>query len=326
MRAHDTSTPAISFIIPVRNDAPGLERCLRAISRASAGVDIECIVLDNGSTDGSASVAEAAGCRVMHAPGERVGALRNRGAAIATGSLLAFVDADHEVHPAWTAATLDTMSDTSVAAAGAPYASPSSSTWVQRTYNGLRDHRLAPHMVEWLGSGNLVVRRQIFTDVGGFDTSLEACEDVDLCRRIRVAGGVIVSESRMRSVHHGDPTTLAALFRSELWRGRNNLQVSLRERPSLRALPSVVVPVVQLASVPAAAAISLAGFPTIGALVVAGAMVPTLARALTIRRRTSTPAVQALAVACTYDAARALALVLRTGHRRAAPSAFAVSQ
>jgi hypothetical protein len=51
----------------------------------------------------------------------------------------------------------------------------------------------------------------------------------------------------MVNVHHGDPATLGALFRGELWRGRGNLAVSFRSPMTLRELPSAITPIVQLA-------------------------------------------------------------------------------
>src|SRR6478735_2016835 len=103
-------------------------------------------------------------------------------------------------------------------AAGAPYRSPAHATWVQLMYDAMREHPSEPATTRWLGSGNLVVRRAAFDAVGGFDSQLEACEDVDLCRKLRLRGGTLVSTPGMTSVHLGDPPTLGALFRGELWR------------------------------------------------------------------------------------------------------------
>ena len=52
----------------------------------------------------------------------------------------------------------------------------------------------------------------------------------------------------MRNVHFGDPATLWDLFRGELWRGRDNLRISLRGPLTWRGLPSVVIPIVDVVS------------------------------------------------------------------------------
>ena len=71
---------------------------------------------------------------------------------------------------------------------------------------------------------------------------LEACEDVDLCRRLLGAGWRIVADEKLVNVHLGDPATLQALFRAERWRGRDNMKVSLRPPVRLRELPGIIIP------------------------------------------------------------------------------------
>lgn len=95
-------------------------------------------------------------------------------------------------------------------------------------YDRLRRHQGGVRDTGWLPSGNLVVRTEVFRQLGGFDTSLETCEDVDLCQRLVAGGGRLMETDRMHSTHFGDPATLRALFFGELWRGRDNLKVSLR--------------------------------------------------------------------------------------------------
>ena len=119
----------VTFIIPVRNDAQRLQRCLASVA-ANPGV-CEVIVVDNGSTDASPMVARAAGARVLSAPGKTVAELRNEAAAIARGELLAFVDADHEIAASWVAAALDVMQPAEVGGAGALYVAPRDGNWVQ---------------------------------------------------------------------------------------------------------------------------------------------------------------------------------------------------
>jgi glycosyltransferase involved in cell wall biosynthesis len=311
----------ITFVVPVRNDEAGLRRCLRSIMRDGGGVDLRLVVADNGSSDGSAAAARALHATVLELPGVRVGELRNRGAEAAAGDVLAFVDADHEISTGWIAAALETLEHPDVAAVGAPYSAPDPATWVQRLYDAFRTHARGIQDVEWLGAGNLVVRADVFRRVGGFDGALEACEDVDFCQRLRKGGFRIVSDARLRSVHYGDPASLGALFRSELWRGRNNLYVTLRGPLSLRNLVSVVIPAIDLACVGLALAGAIAGswrMPAAAAalfLGLAALRAGALYRRLTDRRPLD--ALRALLVACTYDLARALALVGRASHRRA---------
>jgi len=313
--------PRLSFVVPVRDDAVRLERCLRSIARASESVPIEVIVADNGSTDRSAEVAREAGAAVISLPDRPVSVMRNEAALGARAELIAFVDADHEVAPHWTTAVLDAIDRPAVWAVGANYHAPSDGTWVQRIYDAFRDHAPGTRTADWLPSGNLVVRKTAFEAVQGFDTTLESCEDVDLCRRLRAAGGTLVESEAIRSIHHGDPRTLRGLFLAELWRGRDNLRVSLRERLTLRSAPSVAIPIAHLAAAGLTAAGLIRAVLTgnsswvIAGLTIAAGLTTFRATRLFVRlggRLRDVPRVWL--VAAVYDAARALALVARVGH------------
>jgi glycosyltransferase involved in cell wall biosynthesis len=322
MQAPDV--PYLSVIIPVLNDAGCLRRCLASLrANGIPSTRSEVLVVDNGSVDSSQQVARDAGARLLILPGLRVGELRNRGAAASRGQILAFIDADHEIAPTWVEAIELVLSGDGIGGTGAVYVPPADGTWVQLAYGRLRGRPSGQHDAEWLGSGNLAIRREVFEQLRGFDTRLEACEDVDLCQRMRSAGWRLISDERLGSVHHGDPATLAALFRSELWRGRDNLKVSLRHL-TLPGLPSVLIPLVDLLCL-ALVPIGLLAAPRGGLWLTLGglAVIVVLAAARVVRSITvSGPttllaAGQAVAVGATYDTARALALLFRAPHRRA---------
>jgi hypothetical protein len=285
------------------------------------------IVADNGSSDDSPGVATGAGARVLSLPGLRVSEMRNQAAASTDAALLAFIDADHEIVPDWIPAAVGALAGADIGAAGALYSSPADGTWVQKMYGVLRGRTTGRSEVAWLGSGNLVVRRSAFQQLGGFDPSLEACEDVDLCQRLRSAGWTIIGDERLGSIHHGDPPTLAALFRAERWRGRDNLRVSLRGPLTLRDIPSVVTPIVTLAAlialVAGVAMALMAASPW--AVFIAGAAVVTIAglaalkaARMAVRANSLSPVFlgQSFVVSLVYDLARAIALVTRAPHHR----------
>jgi hypothetical protein len=286
-------------------------------------VAAEIVVVDNGSTDGSDLVARESGARVIALPNARVGVLRNAGAREAGGEFLAFVDADHELGPGWAQAALRLFDDPSVAAAGAQYHAPADGTWVQRMYDNFRRHDRGSRSVDWLPSGNLIVRRSAFDRVGGFDTSLVTCEDVDLCQRLREHGWRLVESDELRSIHAGDPATLRALFLGELWRGRDNLRVTLRQPVNLRTIPGLAFPLATLAALAGLAA-GVVAWPVAGSVVAASAAVLLLAliavRATSLLRRAERTRrggrliLDAVLVGGVYDVARACALVAGGSH------------
>jgi glycosyltransferase involved in cell wall biosynthesis len=310
----------VSFIIPVRNDARRLERCLRSVRAGRHQTEIEVVVADNGSTDDSAAVARATGAIVLPLPGVRLGELRNRAVSASHGDVLAFVDADHEIGPDWVPAAVQVLSDTRVAGVGAPCRPPSPATWVQRLYDRLRRHPGRQESVDWLGSGNMAVRRSVFDEVGGFDTTLETCEDVDLCRKLRAQGYGLLADPRMHNVHYGDPRTLRHVFFGELWRGRDNVRVSLRAPRSTRTLVSAAIPVFTLVAL-SALVIGLVWGTRIGWTLAALAglsvvVLMALRASLMLGRTAFRDFPRAFAVAAAYELGRAFALTARVRYAR----------
>jgi hypothetical protein len=317
-----SESPGVSFIVPVRDDAVRLRKCLQSLdANRAAGVNVEMIVVDNGSNDDSRAVALAAGAQVLECPGLRVSELRNRGAAAARSPILAFVDADHEIVPDWARCAAETLGSSSIGAVGAAYSAPTNGTWVQKTYDLLRRHHQEIRDVEWLASGNMAIRRDSFTQIGGFDETLETCEDVDLSWRLRAAGLRIVHDPRLRSTHLGDPASLAEVFRGELWRGRDNIRASIRGFVRVRDLVSTALPVMQLIlmmlALVGAATASAAGLWA-ASLGILGFLAVTSARAFRMldqsEQVTARLCGQALMVAAVYDFARALSLIRPADH------------
>jgi GT2 family glycosyltransferase len=312
----------IAFIIPVRDDAQRLEACLQSLRQNHYDQSrVAFVVVDNGSRDASVTIARDAGAQVLSAPGLRVSALRNMGAAATAAPVLAFVDADHLLSPDWIRSALEDLraSDT-IGGVGALCLAPSPGTWVQRAYDRLRGRVPGRRPTSWLGAGNMAVKRAVFEEVSGFDESLETCEDVDLCKRVRAAGYELISDSRLVNVHVGDPATLTALFRGELWRGRSNLIVSFRPPVTIAELPSALIPIADLILLLGAGFLLLAmPYQPLGLACLAGVVALSALRALRMASADGSfrPGRLAanLAVALVYDLARALSLVARAGHR-----------
>jgi GT2 family glycosyltransferase len=328
MSGHEAPLPRVSFIVPVFNDAERLARCLRSIRASRYPSDrIEIVVADNGSQDGSPEIARSAGAILVAAPHVSVAALRNRAAHASRGSILAYVDADNEVVPGWVESAVETLRLPAVGAVGALYHPPPNGTWVQHGYDGLRGRPAGRQDVEWIGSGNLAIWRSAFEAVDGFDTSLETCEDVDLCHRLRAAGLRVISDERMKNIHHGDPATLWELFKGELWRGRDNLRVSFRRPLRWRTVTTAIIPLVDIGLIGLAVGGLFVGGAVGRAVSLAALLVilaPSVLKAARSLARRSPPhvayAVQVFAVACVYDLGRAFALIARARHRNTRPA------
>ncbi len=197
-----TATPEtrqleLSVVIPHLNEPEHLTRCLRSLDRERAGsVAFEVIVVDNGSREPIDHICRAfSGVRLVleRVPGP--GPARNRGAALAKGEIIAFIDADCVAHPGWAEAIVDAFHQPGVDVVGGDIGILPRS--VRRTaleaYEGLYSYR-ARLFVErhgYAATGNMAVRAEVFRRVGPFQ-GLGTHEDVVWGRRAREAGCSIV--------------------------------------------------------------------------------------------------------------------------------------
>jgi GT2 family glycosyltransferase len=202
-----SSAPAISVIIPVRNNADQLRLCLERL-RVSTFEDCEIIVVDDGSEDRTPEVGNELGVRVVRLE-RRCGpsAARNRGAEIARGQYLFFLDADVCVYPDTLAQIVDTFArDRSIDGIFGSYDTQPGALNILSQYKNLFHHFVHQQSREeastfWSGCG--AIRRELFLDMGGFDTSYghPCIEDIELGVRLRKAGRRIILNKEIQVTH-----------------------------------------------------------------------------------------------------------------------------
>ena len=199
--------PTLSVIIPVLNGARFLPKCLECLCQSTAPL-VECIVVDDGSADGSAAIAEAAGATVLRTRGHAGPASgRNHGAAHASGDVVVFLDADVCVRPN----TLERIrsrfeNDPSIDALFGSYDDEPGDPGFVSQYKNLLHHYVhqsghTEAVTFWSGCG--AVRRAVFQAVGGFDEwyAHPSTEDVELGYRLRAAGRRIVLDPQIQVKH-----------------------------------------------------------------------------------------------------------------------------
>ncbi len=215
----------ISLVIPAHNEEAYLPRLLASLDfarqRWRRPVDaMELIVADNVSTDNTAEVARASGCRVVQVEERRIASVRNGGAAVARGELLCFVDADSEVHPETFNAIEDSLA-TGRIVAGA------TGVFMERMSLGIAVTYAIFMPMVWLtrmDAGVVFCRREDFEAVGGYDERRFFGEDVQLLWDLRRIGRQRRQRlTRLRTVKalastrkfdvHGDWHYIVDLFR-----------------------------------------------------------------------------------------------------------------
>jgi glycosyltransferase involved in cell wall biosynthesis len=182
--------PLISVILPVRNGMPWLDDQLRALADQQCEEPWEVVVADNGSTDGSAELAQTwadqvDGFRVVDASVVRgAPAARNVGVRAAKGDLLAFCDADDAVEKGWLAHCVAALEHADVVAGVFDFWSLNAGPESPPTPAATRQLGFLPAGL----TANLAVRRIAFEDVCGFTEELRLGDDIDLCWRLQLRG------------------------------------------------------------------------------------------------------------------------------------------
>lgn len=210
----------VSIIIPAFNEEKYIPQCLDSISSLKyPKANIEVIVVDNGSTDRTCEIAKSYNVILLQDSTKNVSWLRNLGAKHATGSILAFVDADCVISEQWLSSAQKYFDNPDVAAWGGPPVPPKGANWVQKAWCVVRQKHEDIEFVDWLGSMNFFVRKEIFLKASGFDEGLVTCEDVDLSYRLSKFGKII-SDNSLKVIHLGEAATVKEFFEKERWRGQ----------------------------------------------------------------------------------------------------------
>jgi len=230
----------ISIVIPMYNEARHIARTLFAAQHAADAARVECelIVVDNGSDDQGPHIARQFGAQVLVLPGLLIGALRNRGAAIARGEWLAFIDADIEMPENWFELLFDLESAGQADVMGLDLHTPAEAPWYADAWQRrtLRPDAQPLHAVQWLPSSNLLMRRRWFDKVGGFNEQLRTGEDKELTMRLADAGARLRSVNQSVALHWGYEGSWREWMGKELWRQGSHLQLLRTHGPSLRLL------------------------------------------------------------------------------------------
>lgn len=183
--------PSLSIVIAAYNASRTISPLLNACRAQDAAGPLEIIVVDDGSTDDTAAIAQKAGALVLRQANAGPAAARNRGWRAARSSVVLFTDSDCLPHSDWARRLSEGIDAPHSVACGSYGIANPESTLARTIHAEIRwRHARLPETVEFAGSYNLAATRAALESIGGFDERYRApsAEDNDLSYRLRDAG------------------------------------------------------------------------------------------------------------------------------------------
>jgi len=198
----------VSFVVPVYNGERSLDAALRAILAQDDGRPFEVVVVDDGSSDGSAEVlgrfAADPRVRLLRGEGRGAAAAINRGLRAARQPVVCQVDQDVVLGAGWMAALRGALAAPGVAAAQGYYQAPRRGSLCSRVMGldlELRYSRIGGGTLDHVCTGNSAYRADALRRVGLLDETLGYGYDNDLSYRLVRAGYRLAFCREARSVH-----------------------------------------------------------------------------------------------------------------------------
>jgi glycosyltransferase involved in cell wall biosynthesis/GT2 family glycosyltransferase len=223
MNSAERMTPRFdaSIIIPVYNRSRLTQECLEALSAVECRASYEVIVVDNHSTDETPRILQALeGDVTILRQSENRGfaAACNRGARVASGEFLVFLNNDTKPQPGWLDALVDcARAESNAGAVGSRLLYPDGN--VQHAGVAISEAGIPYHILQNFGSEHpavteqrdmqavtaacMLMPAQLFHEFGGFDEGYRnGFEDIDLCMRIRARQYRVIYCPQSTVIHH----------------------------------------------------------------------------------------------------------------------------
>jgi glycosyltransferase involved in cell wall biosynthesis len=207
--------PKATVVVCAYNAAATIAECLRSLLRLNYP-SYEIIVVDDGSSDPTAEIAERCGVRVIRSERGGLSRARNTGIAAALGSLVAFIDSDAYADQDWLFFMATTLEEQNASGVGGPNLTPPRDGFVARCVGrspGNPTHVLLDNeRAEHIPGCNMAFRKDALERIGGFDpTHRTAGDDVDVCWKLLASFEPIAFSPAAIVWHHRRPTVRSYL-------------------------------------------------------------------------------------------------------------------
>lgn len=228
--------PLVSVVTPLYNSATTVGATLSGVL-TQTHPRVECIVVDDGSTDGSEDICRGYGDRITHVrtPNRGSSAARNTAMELSTGEFIAFCDSDDVLLPPYLAAALDTyraagggrrivMNDALLLSTNGV---AHGRRLINRSYPAPKQQRLAILQKNFVPILS-VFPRALYEEIGGFDEDLDFTEDWEFWIRAVLAGWEVVYQSTPHALYRLSPNSKTTDARQP--QTENDIMRTVRER------------------------------------------------------------------------------------------------
>ena len=212
-----------SVIIPAYNSKKSIRACIEALKNQDFTGSFEIIVVDDGSGDSTAKIAESSGAKVLRQENAGPAKARNLGAKKAGGEMLVFTDADCVPGKNWLREMLKPFSGEKIAGVQGAYRTRQESLVARFAQAEIEERyermKRFSERLDWIGSYSAAYRKKDFFEAGGFDESFPKAsgEDPELSFKMHKAGKKLVFNPKA-VVFHAHPDSVWKYFRTKFYR------------------------------------------------------------------------------------------------------------
>jgi GT2 family glycosyltransferase len=215
--------PRVSVVVCAFNAQDTIAECLDGL-RAVEYPNFEVIVVNDGSTDATGTIAARYPVRLITTPNRGLSNARNTGLEAAQGEIVAYLDSDAFPDPHWLQYLAAAFRDSTFAGIGGPNLAPPGLGGVAECFDiapgGPTHVLLSDREAEHIPGCNMAFRRESLAAIGGFDPALRvAGDDVDVCWRLQERGSAL-GFSPGAVVWHHRRTTLRSYWKQQRGYGR----------------------------------------------------------------------------------------------------------
>ena len=181
----------VTLVIPGRNCANTIKQCLGSVLPLLGGPLLkEILFVDDGSTDATASIVTSYPVTVIKGEGRGPAAARNLGLEAATTDLVWFIDSDCVAAPDALKILHQHLKESDIAGVGGSYLNMNTDSTLSCLIHEeiVSRHLRMPEYVNFLASFNILFRKQVLQELGGFDEKFLKAQDAELSYRVREAG------------------------------------------------------------------------------------------------------------------------------------------